>query len=167
MGARLNRLLAMQPVPGRIHRRLAGPELFRLHLAGLEVVADVLAHPDLLPMLDANRPLGGHLLQRPVHADPVCRQDRVAVADQDAVGAGSQAGVIIVFNPAPIRQRFKLQVRALLPTEHAREGDSPEDEHDDGAELCHSARGAKQNGECLPSNICPTTPTIVPMPGTG
>ena len=52
---------AVEPLTFDEHGRLAGAKLFRFHLAGLEIVPDMLPDPDLLHALDAHLAVRGDI----------------------------------------------------------------------------------------------------------
>ena len=105
---------AMQPLAGGEHRRLAGAKLLRLHLAGLEIVADMLADPDLVLALDADLAVGCDFAGLLVDADLVGRQEGVAVSDQHAVGSPAQTCLEIELRPALVGERLHFPRRLLL-----------------------------------------------------
>ena len=127
--------------------------MLRLHLAGLEIVADVLADPDLVFALDADVAVGGDFAGLLVDADLVGRQERAAISDQHAVGSQAKTGLEIELRPALIGQRLHFPGRLLLGAERAgkRQGAQGEREHE--AQSCHLAPRANQNPRDVPSGI--------------
>jgi len=70
--------------------RLAGAELLRLHLVGVEIVADVLTDPNLLALLDPDIAIGIDSLGGIVNEGGVGREDRAGVRDAQASRGGDQ-----------------------------------------------------------------------------
>ena len=145
--------LAMQALAGGKDRGPAGAELDRFHLLGLEVVADMLADPELVHVLDANLTVGSDVSRLLVHAHFVSRQESSAIPDEHAVGAIAQPRVEIERRPALIRQRFHLPKRLLLRLERPRDRQGAQDDRKHQAQSCHSACRANQNPGAVPSDI--------------
>ena len=144
---------AAEPLAGGEHRGLAGAKLLRLHLPGLEIVADMLPDPDLVQILDADVAVGGDVAGLLVDADLVSGQESAAVFDQHAVGAAAQTRLEIELRPALIVQRLHFPLRLLLSAQRAGKRQGAQSQREHGAQSCHLARRDNQNPRAVPSGI--------------
>ena len=116
--------LQVKPLPGGKHRRLAGAKLLRVQLPRFEIVADMLADPQLVFVLEPHLALGRNLAGLLIHGDLVSGQERVAVADQYAVGAPAQARLEIKLSVALVGQRLHFPGGLLLRPGRGGQGQS-------------------------------------------
>jgi len=150
--------VARQVVPIHEHRPFARAELRALHDVRLEIIADVLAHPELFGGLDADIAVGHRLAGLLVDRRSVGGQRRVAIFDVDAVGAGSRAGGRVIIHQALHRAGDDLAQGIHLPGNIRllrRRGNQSkrEQKRRDGGKRFHQARPVKQNRLSAPSGF--------------
>ena len=150
--------IARQVVAAGEHRPFARAELRALHLARLEIVADVLAHPELVGGLDPHMAVRHHLARLLVHRRGIGGQRRAAVFDVDAVRARGRAGGRVVIHQALHRagndcaQRVHLPGNVRLLRRRGNQGKRQQKQRDGGKRF-HQARPVKQNGNPAPSGF--------------
>jgi hypothetical protein len=156
--------VARQLFACREQRRFARAELFALHLVRLEIIADVVAHPELVALLDAHMAVSHRLARVAVHRRAVRRQHYRTVTDADAVRAEGGVGRKVEFNVADRRFRDELMQRPDFPRRFVlrpgcqRKNRAQKCERGDGGKFFHQARPIKQNELPLPRVLTIKTP---------
>ena len=151
--------VARQTDAARKHRRFAGAKLFAAHLARLEIILNVVAHPELVAGLDADIAVCLHVAGLHVHRGGVRREHRAAVivVHINAVRARRRARGRIIIHLALDRagkdliQRLHLPRRLVLGADKAGEKQrGQKSQRGNGGKFSHSARPIKQNQPRLP-----------------
>jgi hypothetical protein len=145
--------ITRQPFAAGVHGGLARAELLGVHLLGLEIIIDVVTHPQFIARLDAHMAVSMRLVVRGVHGDGIRGQDGVLVTDAHGIGAGPELGGRVVFH-LPVRgQRFDLQTGGILGLERKRNQPRGGEQREDGGKFDLQARPIKQNAATLPSGF--------------
>ena len=154
--------IAGKIVTAREHRPFARAERFALHLVRLEIIADVVAHPELVARFHAHMAVRHHLARLRVQRRAVRRQRRVAVFHIDAVRACGRAIDRVVIHLALHRagnnfaQRLHFPRRSFLRG-YGKKGKREKNQRDGGKRF-HQARPVKQKDTPTAKSLLTTTP---------